>query len=133
MTQRRRAGAPTNGAPGSSTLHAVIVASTFTAVAIAAVAAWQHWDTGSDGLHTRMNGWLLAAMFAVTQAAPLHVQRAREARAVTLSEIPFVLGLLFVSPLAFVLARTAGGAATVIFRQRQYRSPVKLAFNVVLF
>jgi diguanylate cyclase (GGDEF)-like protein len=133
MTERRHPGAPAHGSANSSAVRAAIVAAGFTALAIGAVSMWRAEAPGVDGLRPRMSSWLLAAMFALAQFAPLHVQRGREARSVTLSELPFVLGLLFVPAPAFILARTVGGAATVLIRQRQYRNPVKLAFNIALF
>jgi diguanylate cyclase (GGDEF)-like protein len=133
MTERRPPGVPANRAANSSAWRAVFVAAAFTALALGAVALWRWAAPGTDGLRPRMSGWLLAAVFALAQLAPLHVQRGRETRSVTLSELPFVLGLLFVPAPAFVLARTLGGTFTVLLRQRQYRNPVKLAFNIALF
>src|SRR5581483_3942495 len=134
-TARRRLGVPSPGQPsaGAAALRAIVVATGFSLLAAVAVGVWRHWDPGTDGLHNQMSGWLLAAMFFAAQITPLHMQRGRETRSVTLSELPFVLGLLFVSPLAFVLARTVGGGLVTAIRQRQYRNPVKLVFNLVLF
>jgi diguanylate cyclase (GGDEF)-like protein len=76
---------------------------------------------------------LLALLFGLAQISPLHVQAGRQYRSVSLTEAPFVLGLLFVSPGWFLLARVVGGVAAEIAARRQYRTPLKLAFNVNIF
>jgi len=74
----------------------------------------------------------LAAGFALAQFSVVNVQIGREARSVSLSEVPFVLGLLALSPAAFLVARLAGGLATQVVVRRQHRAPWKLIFNAAL-
>jgi diguanylate cyclase (GGDEF)-like protein len=77
--------------------------------------------------------WLaLGLAFALAQAVVLDIQLGREARSVSLSEAPFVVGLLALGPAAFLTARVLGGLATQLLVRRQYRSPWKLLFNGAL-
>jgi diguanylate cyclase (GGDEF)-like protein len=76
--------------------------------------------------------WLaLAAMFAIAQDSIINVQVLREARSISLTDAPFVFGLFLVSPGAFIAARVTGAVFTQVVFRRQYREPVKLAFNTV--
>jgi diguanylate cyclase (GGDEF)-like protein len=74
---------------------------------------------------------VLAVVFALAQSITINLQVKREARSVSLSDTPFVLGLFVVSPANFVLARVTGGVAAQVVARRQHREPVKLAFNTV--
>ncbi len=76
----------------------------------------------------RLPWWVLAAVFACTEAAVLHVQIRREARSVSLSEIPLCIGLFFIPPWQLLLARIVGALAVWIFWRRQ--PLIKMAFNV---
>src|SRR3982751_6268687 len=62
----------------------------------AAVAGWQP------------PAWALVVMFAITEAVVLHVQLRRETQAISLSEIPLVLALLFVAPVTLLWTRLVG-------------------------
>jgi diguanylate cyclase (GGDEF)-like protein len=73
---------------------------------------------------------VLAAMSTVTEGFAIHVRVRRGGHAVSLSEIPVVIGLLVTGPLALLGARVLGGAAGLVLFRRQRR--VKLAFNVAL-
>ena len=73
--------------------------------------------------------WVLAAAFAVTEACVLHVQTAREARTVSVSELPLVLGLIFASPVDLLVGRLLGSAAVFAW---QRRSPLKTGWNLCL-
>jgi signal transduction histidine kinase len=72
--------------------------------------------------------WLLAAGFAVAEVFVMHLRIARHAHSFSLSEIPLVLGLAFVSPGRLVIAQAVGmGLALAIHRRQR---PLRLAFNV---
>jgi diguanylate cyclase (GGDEF)-like protein len=73
----------------------------------------------------------LAVLFAAAQCSVLNIQVKREARSMSLTDAPFVLGLLLVSPAGFIAARVLGGLVAQAVVRRQYRQPLKLAFNVV--
>ncbi|MEJ2577893.1 MAG: bifunctional diguanylate cyclase/phosphodiesterase [Kineosporiaceae bacterium] len=75
--------------------------------------------------------WSLGILFAVAELSVFHVEVARQAHTFSLSEFPFVLGLLFAAPLALLTGRLLGQAATLVLRDRQ--PPLKLAFNLSLF
>jgi diguanylate cyclase (GGDEF)-like protein len=75
--------------------------------------------------------WVLALAFAATESSVLHIQRSREARSVSMSELPLVLGLFFASPLTLLLGRLAGGAVALVGLRRG--PPLKTAFNLALF
>ena len=76
--------------------------------------------------------WLaLAALFYAAEILVVHFQFRREIHTFSLSEIPFVLGLLFATPVEFVLANVAGAALALVIHRRQ--PPIKLIFNVSQF
>ena len=74
---------------------------------------------------------LLVAGFAVAELAVVYLPIGRNAYSLTLNEIPLVVGLLLLPPTDFVLARIAGAAVPLAWRNR--RSLRKLAFNVALY
>ncbi|MDP9221265.1 MAG: bifunctional diguanylate cyclase/phosphodiesterase [Actinomycetota bacterium] len=76
--------------------------------------------------------WALVAMFALSQAFVLNIQLRREARSVFLSEIPMLLGLLYLPGHALIVVRLLGAAVGFGLIRRQYRQPQKLVFNVTL-
>ena len=71
---------------------------------------------------------MLACGFALTEAVVLHVQVRREARSVSLSEIPLCIGLFFAAPWALIAGRLVGSIAVWILYRRQ--PAIKIAFNV---
>ncbi|MDA0181611.1 GGDEF domain-containing protein [Solirubrobacter phytolaccae] len=74
--------------------------------------------------------WLLVAVFALAEACVVHFHFRRGAHSFTLAEIPLVVGLSFVSPLAVVLAWATGAALALALGRLR---PVRLVFNVALF
>ncbi|MFD2092014.1 putative bifunctional diguanylate cyclase/phosphodiesterase [Blastococcus deserti] len=75
--------------------------------------------------------WALAIAFAATEVNVLHIQHQREARTISLSELPLVLGLFFASPVSLVLGRLVGSVAVLVLYRR---SPaLKTTFNLGLF
>jgi len=75
----------------------------------------------------RLPWWTLAPGFAVAEVFVLHVQVRREARTISLSDLPFVLGLFFATPTTLLTARLLGGVAIYVFWRRQ--PLLKVAFN----
>jgi diguanylate cyclase (GGDEF)-like protein len=73
--------------------------------------------------------WALALAFAATEANVLHLQVQRQARSVSLSELPVVLGLFFATPLDLTIGWLAGSAVAFVV---QRRSPLKVVFNLAL-
>ena len=76
--------------------------------------------------------WALAVLFAVAQSVVINIEVRREARSASLTELPFVFGLLSVSAGAFGLARVVGASVTQLLVRKQHRHPLKLAFNTVV-
>src|SRR3954454_74814 len=125
---KTRSRLPAAGRAPSPVGVAAAVAAGFAAIVIAfAALATVAPVAPLAGNHLQL--WLVASLFTLTQLAALHLQIGRETRSVSLTELPFVLGLLFMPVPAFVLARGIGGIATELFARRQYRHPTKLAFN----
>jgi diguanylate cyclase (GGDEF)-like protein len=75
--------------------------------------------------------WVLAILFGATEVWVFHIQFGREAKAISLSEIPLVLGLFYASPVALVVGRVLGPAMVVILYRRQ--TPLKAALNISMF
>jgi diguanylate cyclase (GGDEF)-like protein len=74
--------------------------------------------------------WAWAAGFAATEACVFHLQIRREARTVSISELPLVLGLFLASPLQLLIGRLAGSAAIFVLHRRS--SLLKTSFNLAM-
>ncbi len=74
---------------------------------------------------------ILVAAFAVAEATALHVEIRKESHSLSLSGIPMMFGLLFVSPMALALAYLAGAAPAMLFIRKS--DMVKTAWNLCLF
>ena len=72
--------------------------------------------------------WALAIAFAVTEISVVHVHFRRSTHALTLGEIPLVVGLLFCAPGEVMLAWVAGAALVLVFTPG--RVAVRVAFNL---
>jgi diguanylate cyclase (GGDEF)-like protein len=73
---------------------------------------------------------VLIALFAATEGFVVHVRVRRGAHAVSLADVPMVLGLLAVPPGLVLLARVIGGSGGLFALRRQ--RGLKLAFNIAL-
>ena len=74
--------------------------------------------------------WLLAFGFYLAETNVVHLEFRRQAHTFSLSEIPFVLGLVFASPSDFVLAAVLGSAVGLVVRRQPL---IKLCFNLAHF
>jgi diguanylate cyclase (GGDEF)-like protein len=74
---------------------------------------------------------VLAAAFVAAETKVILVHFRRETHSFSLSEIPAVLGLFFVTPDDYLLAVVAGSAVALLVTTRQ--SVVKIAFNLANF
>ena len=72
--------------------------------------------------------WVIAAGFAAADIKVIVVHFRRESHAFSLSEVPAVIGLFFLSPGDYLLALMAGATVAMLVTSRQ--APVKLAFNL---
>jgi diguanylate cyclase (GGDEF)-like protein len=79
----------------------------------------------------RLSWLVLAVLFYLAEANVVHVHVRRDAHSFSLSEVPLVLGLFFVSP-AGLLGAQALGASAALWAHRRQRGP-KLLFNVSQF
>ena len=74
---------------------------------------------------------VLVALFALAESCVVHVYVDRQARTFSLSEIPLVLGLVYLSPVGLVVARLVGSALALTTVRRQPLT--KLVFNLSYF
>jgi len=72
--------------------------------------------------------WVVAAGFALADIKVIEVHFRRESHAFSLTEVPAVIGLFFLSPSQYLLALTVGALAALLISSRQ--APVKLGFNL---
>jgi diguanylate cyclase (GGDEF)-like protein len=75
--------------------------------------------------------WVLAAAFAATELWVVHIQFGREAKSISISEIPLVMALFYATPSELMLAKVLGPAVVVFLYRRQ--TAVKSALNLALF
>lgn len=97
-----------------------------TALALTLVVA--PWDPFLD---TVQIPWVaLVGMFAIAERAVFHLRFKKDAHSFSLSEIPLVIALFVVSPLAAVTAQLAANLLALLHRRQQ---PVKISFNLGQF
>ena len=74
--------------------------------------------------------WIVVAVLsAVAERFVVHIQLRREAQAVSLSEVPLVLGLFLATPVDFGIGRTLGMLAACVLWRRSIL--IKTTFNTV--
>ena len=78
-----------------------------------------------------MPALLLGGLFFVTEGFVVHLQLRRQTQSFSLSEVPFVLGLFFVSPVVLIPARLIGGVLALLTVRRQ--PLIKALFNLGYF
>ncbi len=74
--------------------------------------------------------WLLVPAFLTAELVVVHVQARRESLSVSFREVPLVLGLVFLAPVALVVASVVGSALGLL---RRRSGGEKLLFNLCLF
>ena len=74
--------------------------------------------------------WMLVPLFAATEGFAIHLRVRRGGHALSLSEMPMVLGVLGTDPVLLVVARVLGGGAGLALLRRQ--RGMKLGFNLAL-
>jgi diguanylate cyclase (GGDEF)-like protein len=75
--------------------------------------------------------WALASAFALTETFVIRVHIRRDSHTVSLSEIPFILGLAMSSPFDLVVGRLVGSLVVLVFHRRQ--AIHKVGFNIGIF
>ena len=74
--------------------------------------------------------WMLAALFAVTEACALRARVGRSHLVISLSEVPLVMGLFLAEPLHLLAARLLGVAVVLAVRRRQPLPTVLLTLGL---
>ncbi len=103
----------------SAPVLAVIAALVATVVALWPVVA----DRRPPSAAADLPWWLLLAMFGLAEVFVLHVQLRREAKTISLSEIPLVLAMFFVGAPMLILTRVVGCTLAFVLHRRQ-RNPL---------
>src|SRR5512133_1341136 len=75
--------------------------------------------------------WLLIPLFAIGERLAVVLPVGEDAHALSFTEIPLVLALLFSSPGETLVARAVGTAVVFVLVRRN--SPIKLAFNLASY
>jgi diguanylate cyclase (GGDEF)-like protein len=75
--------------------------------------------------------WALAIAFYLAETNVVHLEFRRTAHTFSLSEIPLVVGLVFATPVDFVLANVVGAGIGLVLIRRQ--PLIKVAFNLSHF
>ena len=74
---------------------------------------------------------LVAVLYLLAERFPVHLRVRRETHTFSVTEIPLVVGLFFMTPLAIVLAQALGAGVALVVHRRQ--RVMKLAFNLANF
>ncbi|TFV79466.1 bifunctional diguanylate cyclase/phosphodiesterase [Blastococcus sp. CT_GayMR19] len=108
----------------------LVVALTLALLTLAALAGIPFMAEPAPAAFLDLPWWVLAAGFAATEACVFHLQIRREARTVSISELPLVLGLFLASPVQLLIGRLAGSAAIFVLHRRS--SLLKTVFNLAM-
>jgi diguanylate cyclase (GGDEF)-like protein len=100
------------------------------AVAGGCLTAWC-WSYAPLSTASTVPFGVLLGLFFIAEVCVLHVYVQRQAHTFSLSEVPLVLGLVFVMPSHLILARLLGSAIALLAVRRQV--PVKALFNMSWF
>jgi diguanylate cyclase (GGDEF)-like protein len=98
--------------------------------AVAALVAPRHLGDAPFLPDVPLPWWAVVLAFAATETFVLNIQARRETQTVSFSELPLVVGLFFVSPLALIAGRAVASGAVMIGLRRS--PPMKVIFNVAL-
>jgi diguanylate cyclase (GGDEF)-like protein len=115
-------------AGGGAQRVAVLVA--VLAAAAAALALGPVADLAPLEAPVRLRWWAIALGAWAAQVLVVPLRMRREEHAITLTELPLVLGLFFASPAALLAGMVSGTAAGLLVPARQ--PPLKLLFNVAV-
>ena len=127
------AGQPSDAAPARGRRVWLVLAATVAAGCALQVAVTSMPAQAGVGDRFPLSAVLLLLLlgFAVTELAVVHVPTGRNTYTLTLSDIPLVVGLFLLGPLALVLVRVLGAALPRAMVNR--RSPRKLMFNLAWY
>lgn len=118
-------------ADGSVSAYAKIwaVDAVVTAAAIALLPVARMLDAPASSLE--IPPWLMVALVVAAESSVVHFRFRRDSFTFSLSEIPLVVGLYFMDPVAFVAAHAVGNL--IAFGVLRRNTPIKLVFNVAQF
>ncbi len=103
-----------------------------TAIALlAALAAYAVRSLGVIDPSRTIPAWVMVGLFYAGEVTVVHVKFKRNTQSFSMSEIPLVLGLFFVSPVTLLAAQLIGNAVALTLNRRQ--PPIKLVFNLAQF
>jgi diguanylate cyclase (GGDEF)-like protein len=74
--------------------------------------------------------WVLVPVFVIAELLVVHFHVGRSSHSLSLSEIPTLVGLAFLGPLALIAARVLGSGYALAVHARV--PPIKLAFNLAM-
>ncbi len=75
--------------------------------------------------------WVMVALVVAAESSVVHFRFRRDSFTFSLSEIPLVVGLYFMEPVAFIAAHAVGNI--IAFGVLRRNTPIKLVFNVAQF
>ncbi len=93
--------------------------------------SWTPLPTQTPDRAWALPWFALVVAFGIAEATALHVEIRKESHSLSLSGIPMMFGLLFVSPLALSLAYLCGAAPAMLFVRKS--DVVKTTWNLCLF
>ena len=79
----------------------------------------------------RLSWWVLALLFFLAEAFPVHLHFRTETHTLSLSELAVVLGLFLSTPAGLAVGISLGSALSLVLVRRQ--RPLKASFNVAQF
>ncbi len=100
-------------------------------VAGAALLTGVLWNTSPVASEQSLPAWVLAPLFYLGEVTVVHIRFKRNTQSFSMSEIPLVFGLFFVSPALLLVSQFAGNAAALTINRRQ--PALKLVFNLAQF
>ncbi len=93
--------------------------------------SWTPLPTAEPDRAWTLPWFALVITFGIAEATALHVEIRKESHSLSLSGIPMMFGLLFVSPLALSLAYLCGAAPAILWVRKS--DLVKTTWNLCLF
>jgi len=127
---RRSAGNPKRRLMQRPTAQALGLTVALAGLGTAAIVRGGPWPDHVVGTRVEVTWWMLLIAFAVTELLVFHIEMHREAHTFSFSELAFVVGLCFASPMALLAGRLVGGTLVLAWRRQ---APVKLVFNMAVF
>src|SRR4051794_9172263 len=81
--------------------------------------------------HPQLTWWMLAILYLIPEAFPVHLSVGKETHSFSLSEVPLLLGLFLATPGDLILGQAIGAGIALVVRR--HNSLKKLTFNLASF